>query len=796
MTVLDAGRRAEFLGEASRILATSLDYELTLRTVAELAVPEVADWCAVDVVLDGQIRRVAVQHSDPAKVEFVQRIQERYPPDPDSAVGVPHVLRTGKPDFVRDIPDDLLEAAAQDAEHLQLIRSLELRSYIIAPLVARERVLGAFTLVLAESGRTYEQGDVAFVEDLAARAAVAIDNAQLVHDLMQAQDHLQQQATELEAQAAELEGQAAELEEHAGEMEMLRDAAQAAEARLRSVIDSSLDAIVTIGADSRITGWNRHAEVLFGWTAEEVLGRPLASTIIPMKHREGHHRGMEHYLATGEGPILNRRIEITAVNRAGREFPVELTVAVARAGFEIVFSAFIRDLTQQRAAERRLNAEHAVTRVLAESHTFDEAAPRILQAICEALDWKAGAFWVVDAGAPELRPAGMWHDPDARIAEFAAVTAAMPFARGQGLPGSVWHSGEAQWIADIQATDLPRAKAAASAGLHGAFAFPVRAGEEILGVIECFHQDVLAPDQGLLTAVDAIGADVGQSVRRVRAEEERDRALEAMEAANAQLVERTAEAEAANRAKSEFLANMSHEFRTPMNAIIGYSDLLEAGISGELTDAQRDQLRRIRASSAHLLGLVEDVLDLAKIEAGGLTIEVETGAVGPAVQAAIELVEPQAARGELTITRRCEDLQFVGDVDRIRQIVANLLSNAVKFTPPGGTVTVSCERCEAADPRARVIGSGPWVCVTVSDTGIGIPPAQIEQIFEPFVQLETGHTRSHGGTGLGLTISRRLAHLIGGDITVTSTPGDGSSFRLWLSAATDGSPPERSDPVR
>lgn len=278
--------------------------------------------------------------------------------------------------------------------------------------------------------------------------------------------------------------------------------------------------------------------------------------------------------------------------------------------------------------------------------------------------------------------------------------------------------------------------------------------------------------------------------RKVREEHERQLALEQTA---------RAEAEAANQAKSDFLAMMSHELRTPLNAVIGYAELLDIGIAGSLTQEQRQQLGRISASGRHLLTLVNEVLDLAKVEAGRLTVDRSTHRLADAVDASVVLLEAQAnARGVLL--QRTADLEpersYAGDDDRVRQIIVNLISNGVKFTRPGGRVTVETGATNRPDAEGRLQPGNRWAFVRVSDTGIGIPPDRIETIFAPFTQIQSGTTRKQDGTGLGLTISRRLARLMGGDITVRSRPQDGSAFTLWLPEAAAATPSLGSGPRR
>lgn len=328
-------------------------------------------------------------------------------------------------------------------------------------------------------------------------------------------------AAEAEELIEELQQQAAHLEEQTAELELLNDEIAASEARVRGIVDSALDAVVVTDAQSVILEWSRSAESVFGWSQEEALGRCLNETIIPVQHREGHQRGVEHYLATGEGPILSRRIEITALRRSGEEFPVELTVVPVRWAGHLIFTSFIRDITELKRVQRQNAAQHAVTRVLARAQTLDEAIPQFLSAVCESLGWDMAVFWAVDPERDVLRSSHVVSSAAIQGRDFEAVSREMEFAAGVGLPGRVWASGDAVWVEDVtQDTNFPRLAVAARVGLHAAFAFPIRAGDEFLGVMEFFQRSVAEPDPDLLVAMREIASDVAQFTLRKRAEVE------------------------------------------------------------------------------------------------------------------------------------------------------------------------------------------------------------------------------------------------------------------------------------
>jgi signal transduction histidine kinase len=240
--------------------------------------------------------------------------------------------------------------------------------------------------------------------------------------------------------------------------------------------------------------------------------------------------------------------------------------------------------------------------------------------------------------------------------------------------------------------------------------------------------------------------------------------------------------------RERFMALTTHELRTPLNAIGGYLDLLETELATSLTDKQKGYFVRIQRACKHVVGVTNDFLDMAQGDAGRLRVASHSGAARHVMSEAAALVTPQASARQITVrlAETTEHVMYLGDVDRVRQVLVNLLGNAVSFTPPGGTVDVVAARA-TTPPAGSKLTEGAWCVIRVEDTGPGIPADKLGHVFEPFVQLSSDGQVARKGSGLGLTVSRQLAVLMGGDLTAEST-GQGAVFALWL--------PEGHRPVR
>jgi PAS domain S-box-containing protein len=606
-TIFDVTARVErqardrFLGDAAAALATSLDSKETLDTLAHLAVPFLADMCVVDLAEpDGSIRRVAVAHADPEEDEFAKRLRDYGTPDPRHNHPVLRVIRTGVPVLLSEINPEYVDHVTSEGTHRELAQSLNYRSSLTVPLIARAQILGALSLVITSSDRRYSERDLPLAQEFARRAAVAAYNAQLY---------------ERERTA--------------------REAAERAE-RWTSRLQTATAALAAAGTMDEVT--------------ETILAECAAALEAP-------------------------QAIVVRVTEDGNAVTVEADLGFPPGHF-------------------------------AQWPTVDlKGRAPLLAAI------RTGEIVWIRSGAEAL----------ARFPDIVAM-------RETGEPGA--------WVS------VPLV-----------YRGVVLGG---VGLVLNAERDPTPDEEAFLRALGPLCAQAF----------ERARLFEAERVARA-------DAEGANRAKTDFLAAMSHELRTPLNAIAGYAEILSLGLRGPTTPEQQQDLARITRSQRHLLGVITDILNFARVDAGRVEYQLRDVSVADVLVDVDPLVAPQLASKSLLFTQHVAEPPPVmhADPEKVRQILLNLVSNAIKFTPPGGHVRVS------ADALLHEVR------ICVADTGVGIPPDRQAAIFEPFTQVHRTLSQPTEGTGLGLAISRELARGMHGDLTVRSTPGEGSTFILTLPLA-------------
>jgi PAS domain S-box-containing protein len=500
---------------------------------------------------------------------------------------------------------------------------------------------------------------------------------------------------------------------------------RASEQRFRGVADAASDAIVSADSDGRLLSWNKGAERMLGWRAEEAVGRPL-TVIIPERLRARHQEGLARVRQTGQSRLAGRVLELVGLRKDGTEFPIELSIGMWESDTGPQFSGVIRDISERQRVDEALRASELQFRGLL------EAAPDAMVIV----------------------------NPQGHITLVNRQTEQLFGYRRQELLGQ-----------PIE-TLVPERFHAEHVGHRNGYLAepgvrPMGAGLQLYGRRKDASE--FPVEISLSPLVTEQGTLVSAAVRDITSRKQVEEALELAMLA----------AEQANQAKSEYLSRMSHELRTPLNAILGFAQLLELD---ELRDDQRESVGQILSGGRHLLGLINEVLDIAATEAGRLPLSLEPVAVADVVGEAVSLIRPLAdEHGILLVDAATTCQEHVrGDRQRLKQVLLNLLSNAVKYNRTGGNVRLACSTT-----------LGRRLRIEVADTGPGIAADALERLFVPFERLTAEFTGVEG-TGLGLPLSKRLAEAMGGTLDVATTVDQGSSF--WVELPLTEAPIEHGTP--
>lgn len=482
-----------------------------------------------------------------------------------------------------------------------------------------------------------------------------------------------------------------------------------------------------------------------------LLGTLVAGALAFSVNRNFDQALIERRKALDEATLANERLQETAIELEHQADAAQNAALEAEQSTDQAREAMVAAEESERRAERLQEATEAFTGAL----ELKDVATLIVDQSMQALGAQSGALAAYDEQAGLLRILASRNIAALQPGREVSVNDSVPIAvaareRRPIVIGS---------IAEIQKTYPMLADLSLGEGAKSGAVYPLRLGQAVVGVIMVRfdrEHELSAGDRSFMNAMSRIATETFERARSFEGERQARWA-----------------AESANRAKAAFLASMSHELRTPLQAALGFAQLVRSGVYGPVNENQAEVLGRVERSQTHLARLIDDILDFARLEAGRVRVQSEVVSLNEVFGDLAPLVEPQAAKKkiELSILPPPDDLQVKADRQRLQQVLVNLVGNAIKFTPENGMIRVG------ALPETN------HVAIQIRDTGIGIPEDRLQAIFEPFVQVEDALTRTASGTGLGLAISRDLARAMGGDLTVESELGKGSTFEVKVPLA-------------
>jgi len=544
-------------------------------------------------------------------------------------------------------------------------------------------------------------------------------------------------------------------------------ALQESEERFRLLAETSAEPMFALDRAGSIRFANPAAERTFGFVRHELIGKPF-ELILSSGLRQTYRRRFERYLTSGKRGLSVTGLELVGRRRDGAELPLECSLCEFAAEGERYFTGVIRDVSERKRASEAVYRRDAIMqavgfaaeRFLRPSDREEQDIDSLLAQLGTAAS--ASRVSIFEAATHDGQPAALlrnqWTPEDIDASQFVQAVSWMALGLDRWV--GALRMGEAVYG---NATTFPQAERSvlASGGIRSIAVVPIGVGVEWWGALalEEHCTDRLWSDAEIRALKTAAGI-LGAAILRKRSEHDLRRAKD--------------QAETASIAKSQFLANMSHELRTPLNSVIGFTNILVKNRDQNLLPNDLKYLERIRANGKHLLELINDVLDLSKVEAGKLELDHEPVALRDLVDTTLAQLEVRTLGKDVRLVLDSPDhvAPILADAARLKQIVINLVGNALKFTDQG-TITAEI----GVDP------SGLPVRLAVRDTGIGIPADRLEAIFNAFEQADTSTTRNYGGSGLGLAICRSLCNLMGYRLTLESEVGVGSIFTVWLDGA-------------
>ena len=622
------------------------------------------------------------------------------------------------------------------------IQQHDFRSAAVVPFLLGGRVIGTLTLLSQETGLFNDIQEIHLLNQMGLDISFALETLESEKERKRAEEHIGYQA---------------------------------------GLLESVSDAIIASDMASHITSWNSAAAEIYGWRAEEVMGKPI-NDFLETEYADGllEQQVLHQFLSQGLW-----RGEVTQKRKDGEKITVLASVSLVRdqAGSPTAMVAVNRDITNRKQAEeqiqrqfKRLNALRMIDTAISSSFDLHVILDVVLQHVLSQLGVDASVILLFNAQMQTIEYAS----------SYGFRSNALQHTRlklGEGYAGRAVIDRQTIHISDLMETG---GRLATSLFLeHESFVdyygTPLIVKGEVKGVLEIYHRSHLKADPEWLEFLETLAGQAAIAIDNAQL-------FENLQSSNLHLehrvAERTAELnrtnaelEHANRVKDEFLANMSHELRTPLTSILGLSESLLEQRRGSLNEHQQKSLEIIESSGYHLLELINDILDLSKIEAGKFDFYPQTILVDEICRSSLAFVKSQAAKKSIAITyiQSISISRIFADPRRLKQILVNLLSNAVKFTPEKGEVILQVN----ADLEQDLIK------FSVIDNGIGISDHDLRRLFQPFVQVDSGLSRPHEGTGLGLALVQKLTDLHGGSVQVASEVGKGSRFMVSLPCLQD-----------